>query len=68
MEIFIAVLLKILSIVLMIVFIASVALLIISTATVWGTNGNIMMRYFQARGSLQPQQEQYTHPMSHLWV
>jgi len=33
----------------------TMALLIISTATVWGTNGNIIMRYFQARGSLQPQ-------------
>jgi len=33
----------------------TMALLIISTAIVWGTNGNIMMRYLQARGSLQPQ-------------
>jgi hypothetical protein len=33
----------------------AMALLIISTATVWGTNGNIMRRYFQIRGGLQPQ-------------
>ena len=33
----------------------AMAMLIVSTATVWGTNSNIMRRYFQMRGELQPQ-------------
>jgi hypothetical protein len=40
----------------------AMALLIISTATVWGTNGNIMRRYFQIRGGLQPQAEVQAAP------
>ena len=38
----------------------AMALLILSTATVWGTNGDIIRRYFKIRGVLQPQSASQT--------